>query len=81
MPEDLVCPVADDGLAQYNVHEARMHFSRLVERAGAGERIVIARWGEPVAEIGPHRPDAPRVPGIVTAKIHLDAGRLPRGRL
>jgi prevent-host-death family protein len=79
--DDLIRPVSVERLAQYNVIEARMHFSRLIERAATGERIVIARAGEPVAELGPYRADAPRVPGVVTAKIHLDAERLPRGRL
>jgi prevent-host-death family protein len=32
-----------------NIHEAKTHFSRLVERARLGERITIARDGTPVA--------------------------------
>jgi prevent-host-death family protein len=32
-----------------NIHEAKTHFSRLVERAEHGERITIARAGVPVA--------------------------------
>ena len=32
-----------------NIHEAKTHFSRLVERAEHGERITIARAGRPVA--------------------------------
>ncbi len=32
-----------------NIHEAKTHFSRLVERAEHGERITIARDGVPVA--------------------------------
>jgi prevent-host-death family protein len=32
-----------------NIHEAKTHFSRLVERAERGERITIARAGVPVA--------------------------------
>lgn len=31
-----------------NIYEARTHLSRLVERAGAGEDIVIARAGLPL---------------------------------
>ena len=68
------------GLAQYNVYEARTHFSRLVERAATGEEIVIARAGEPLAKLVPYRGE-PRVPGAVTAQIVFDAVRLPRGRL
>jgi prevent-host-death family protein len=32
-----------------NVHEAKTHLSRLLERVAAGERIVIAKGGRPVA--------------------------------
>ena len=33
----------------FNIHDAKTHFSRLVERARQGERITIARDGVPVA--------------------------------
>jgi len=33
----------------FNIHDAKTHFSRLVERASKGERITIARDGVPVA--------------------------------
>ena len=32
-----------------NVHEAKTHLSRLLDRAAAGEEIVVARAGRPVA--------------------------------
>jgi prevent-host-death family protein len=32
-----------------NMHEAKTQLSRLVERAAAGEEIIIARSGKPVA--------------------------------
>lgn len=38
---------------QMNIHEAKTHFSRLVERARQGEEIVIARDGKPIAKLGP----------------------------
>jgi prevent-host-death family protein len=34
-----------------NVHEAKTHFSKLIERVLAGERIVVARAGRPVIEL------------------------------
>lgn len=34
-----------------NIHEARTQFSRFVEQAEAGEEIVIARAGKPVARL------------------------------
>lgn len=38
-----------------NMHEAKTHLSRLVERVQEGETIVIARAGRPVAELRPYR--------------------------
>jgi len=40
--------------AQVNVHEAKTHLSRLLERVEAGEEIVVARAGRPVARLVPH---------------------------
>lgn len=34
-----------------NIHEAKTQLSRLVDRAAAGEAIVIARAGKPVARL------------------------------
>jgi prevent-host-death family protein len=36
-----------------NVHEAKTHFSRLVDQAAAGEEIIIAKAGKPVAKLVP----------------------------
>lgn len=36
-----------------NIHEAKTHLSRLIERVLAGEEIVIARGGKPVAKLVP----------------------------
>jgi prevent-host-death family protein len=40
-------------VAQVGMHEAKTQLSRLVERAEAGEDIVIARRGKPVARLVP----------------------------
>jgi len=37
----------------YNIHEAKTHFSRLVDAAAAGEEIIIAKAGKPVAKLVP----------------------------
>jgi prevent-host-death family protein len=34
-----------------NIHEAKTQFSRIVEQAEAGEEILIARAGKPVARL------------------------------
>ncbi len=36
-----------------NVHEAKTHLSRLLERVERGQEIVIARAGKPVARLVP----------------------------
>jgi prevent-host-death family protein len=38
-------------LDQVNVHEAKTHLSRLLERVERGEEIVIARAGKPIARL------------------------------
>ena len=40
-------------MAQVNLHEAKTHLSRLVERAARGEEIIIAKSGKPVAKLVP----------------------------
>lgn len=37
----------------WNIHEAKTHLSRLLERVERGEEVVIARNGEPVARLVP----------------------------
>ena len=36
-----------------NVHEAKTHLSKLLERVKAGEEIVLAKGGEPYAKLVP----------------------------
>jgi len=36
-----------------NIHDAKTHLSRLLERASKGETIVIAKAGKPLATLGP----------------------------
>lgn len=52
-----------------NVHEAKTHLSRLLVRVEAGERIVIARAGHPVAELVPMTARRPRTPGMDHGKV------------
>jgi len=61
-------------MATVNVHEAKTHLSRLLERARRGERIVIAKSGVPVAVLGPLEPEGarPREPGRDRIVINPD---------
>jgi len=37
----------------FNVHEAKTHFSKLIDRAHAGEEIIVAKDGVPYARLVP----------------------------
>ncbi len=58
-----------------NIHEAKTHLSRLVERVEAGEEITLARAGRPVARIVPFVPRRqPRIPGAWKGRVVIHAG-------
>ncbi len=52
-------------MSQHSMTEASAHLPDLIERALAGDQVVITRDGQPVARLEPLRP--PRSPGPVTA--------------
>jgi prevent-host-death family protein len=58
-----------------NMHEAKTHLSKLVERVQKGEEIIIAKAGKPVAKIVPYRDEMAskqqRQPGLLAGKIWL----------
>jgi prevent-host-death family protein len=57
-----------------NVYEAKTHLSQLLDRAAAGEEIVIARAGRPVARlVALADPPRRRVPGGWRGKVTMAA--------
>ncbi len=55
-----------------NIHAAKTHLSRLIERVEAGEEITLARAGRPVARLVPYvRRTQPRRLGIWKGKIWI----------
>jgi prevent-host-death family protein len=46
-----------------NIHEAKTHLSRLLARVAAGEEVLIARSGKPIARLVPVSHTGGRVPG------------------
>lgn len=46
-----------------NIHDAKTHFSKLLERVALGEEIIIARAGKPIAKLSPLTPRKARMPG------------------
>lgn len=54
-----------------NIQEAKTHLSRLVERVAAGEEIIIAKAGKPMAKLIPYSPSRQvRSGGLLAGKIH-----------
>ena len=52
-----------------NVHEAKTHLSRLLEIVEAGEEVVIARAGKPVARLVALQERQPRKPGLAEGRL------------
>lgn len=54
-----------------NIHEAKTHLSRILERVSGGETIIIAKAGKPVAKIVPlddEKPAGKRL-GFLTGQV------------
>ncbi len=52
-----------------NIHEAKTHLSRLLARAHAGEEIIIAKAGKPIAKLVPVSQGRDRIPGIAKGSV------------
>lgn len=72
---DLVYGLSYPGIAmqQVNIHDAKTHFSKLVARVSAGEEILIAKAGKPIARLAPIASGTvkKRVPGIDKGKVWM----------
>lgn len=62
-------------MSTVNLHAAKTHFSRLVAEAEAGEEIIIAKAGKPVAKLVPLGParGKKRKLGSLHGRIRLPA--------
>ncbi len=60
-------------MATTNIHEAKTHLSRLIERAESGEDIIIARAGKPVVRMIAYKEEKvpKRTPGSCKGKIEI----------
>lgn len=54
----------------FNVHEAKTHLSRLLDRVEKGEEITLARGGRPIARLVPLARKA-RVPGRLRGTLQI----------
>ncbi len=53
-----------------NIHEAKTHFSRLIDQVAAGQEIIIAKAGRGVARL------VPLAPGVRPKKLGGLKGRI-----
>ena len=61
-------------MRQFNIHEAKTQLSKLVESAGGGEEIVIAKAGKPIARLVPlAAPVMSRQKGVLKGQIRIGA--------
>lgn len=59
-----------------NIHQAKTHLSRLIERAAKGEGFVIAKAGKPMVKVVPlNAPDADKVKrvGFMSDQVKVPA--------
>ena len=54
-----------------NVHEAKTHLSRLLDRVTAGDEVVIAKAGTPVARLIPFQAGRGRVLGGDEGRVEI----------
>jgi len=61
-------------VAEVNIHEAKTHLSRLLARVAAGEEIVIAKAGRPIARLVPiANTERARVLGLDEGRFEVPA--------
>jgi prevent-host-death family protein len=56
---------------EVNIHEAKTHLSRLLQRVAAGEEVTIARSGVPVARLVAVEPEKKKI-----RLLGMDRGRI-----
>ena len=75
---------AREPCSQSNVHEAKTQLSRLLARVEAGEEVVVARRGKPVARLVAVAPQGRRIPDLLKDKVVIPDSffdPLPEGEL
>lgn len=59
-------------MKKINMHEAKTHLSRIVERVAQGESVLIAKAGKPIAILSPYTPSKKiKKPGALKGKIRM----------
>lgn len=59
-------------MSTINMHEAKTQLSSLVEKALAGEEVIIAKAGKPLVKLVPiNKDESPRLPGRLKGQIWI----------
>ena len=61
-------------MTEVNIHEAKTHLSRLLERVQQGEEVVIAKAGKPIAKLVKVEPTSERILGSGIGTIQFTPG-------
>jgi prevent-host-death family protein len=62
-------------LSTVNIHEAKTHLSRLLERVANGSEFIIAKSGTPIAKLSPINAKRKALPyGLLKGKLKVRAG-------
>jgi prevent-host-death family protein len=61
-------------VTEVNIHEAKTHFSRLLAKVAAGEEVIIAKAGKPIAKLVKIDPPVKRVLGSGVGTIKFLPG-------
>jgi prevent-host-death family protein len=57
---------------EVKIHQAKTHLSRLLVRVAAGEEVIIAKAGRPIARLVPFsRPSRDRIPGQDRSRLQI----------
>ena len=66
--------VRESDMGTVNIYEAKATLSKLIERAEAGEEVVIARGGKPVARLTQLSPAKRKIRfGVLKGKVKVSA--------
>jgi prevent-host-death family protein len=52
-----------------NIHEAKTHLSRLLEKVSDGEEVILAKAGKPIARLVSCKEAGPRQSGIIEGRF------------
>jgi len=58
-------------MKQVNVHQAKTHLSRLIDDVEAGEEVILAKAGKPVARLSPIGQRRRRKLGLLDGQLRI----------